>query len=77
VSKFQSVGGVVFFQQVSIQVLPHLTNRASDVWEPARFTSISCTRGFEFFLLPNIVHARPHAGTANRWLASLKYSIAL
>ena len=22
---------------------------------------------FEFFLLPNIVHARPHAGNANRW----------
>jgi hypothetical protein len=22
---------------------------------------------FEFFLLPSIVHARPHAGNANRW----------
>jgi hypothetical protein len=25
--------------------------------------------GFEFFLLPSIVHARPHAGNANRWHA--------
>jgi hypothetical protein len=24
---------------------------------------------FEFFLLPSRVHARPHAGNANRWLA--------
>ena len=23
--------------------------------------------GLEFFLLPSIVHARPHAGNANRW----------
>jgi hypothetical protein len=23
--------------------------------------------GFEFFLLPGIVHARPHAGNASRW----------
>jgi len=22
--------------------------------------------GFEFFLLPNTIHARPHAGNANR-----------
>jgi mannose-6-phosphate isomerase-like protein (cupin superfamily) len=25
--------------------------------------------GFEFFLLPNRIHARPHAGNANRWAA--------
>jgi hypothetical protein len=25
--------------------------------------------GFEFFLLPNRIHARPHAGNANRWVA--------
>jgi hypothetical protein len=24
---------------------------------------------FEFFLLPSIVHARPHAGNASRWAA--------
>jgi hypothetical protein len=41
-----------------------LTKRAPDVWDAsrARFTSISRTRGFGFFLLPSIVHARPHAG---------------
>ena len=41
------------------------TKRAPDVWESARFTSIFLASGF--FLLPNIVHARPHAGNANRW----------
>jgi len=25
--------------------------------------------GFEFFLLPSGVHARPHASNANRWAA--------
>jgi hypothetical protein len=28
--------------------------------------------GFEFFLLPSIVHARSHAGNANRWQAEPK-----
>jgi len=28
--------------------------------------------GFEFFLLPNRVHARPHAGNANRWADTCK-----
>ena len=27
--------------------------------------------GFEFFLLSNIIHARPLAGNANRWAAPL------
>ena len=31
--------------------------------------------GFEFFLLPNIVHARPHAGNANRSAALLLASL--
>ena len=56
-SKFQSIGGVVFFQQVSLQVLPHLTKRAPDVWESARFTSIFLASGF--FYISSIVHARP------------------
>jgi hypothetical protein len=30
--------------------------------------------GFEFFLLPSIVHARPHAGNANRWAVVRKNS---
>jgi len=46
VSKFQSVGGGVFFQQVSLQVQPHLTKRAPDVWESARFTSIFLASSF-------------------------------
>jgi hypothetical protein len=28
--------------------------------------------GFGFFLLPSIIHARPHAGNANRWGAEPK-----
>jgi len=30
--------------------------------------------GFEFFLLPNRIHARPHAGNANRWAVHCKFS---
>jgi hypothetical protein len=37
------------------------------VWESARFTSIFLALGF--FFISNIVHARPHAGNANRWAA--------
>jgi len=33
--------------------------------------------GFEFFLLPNRVHARPSASNANRWAASQKIQIRL
>jgi hypothetical protein len=31
--------------------------------------------GFEFFLLPNIVHARPSARNANRWAAKEKVKL--
>jgi hypothetical protein len=31
--------------------------------------------GFEFFLLPNRVHARPPASNANRWAASLNRNL--
>jgi hypothetical protein len=41
-----------------------LTKRAPDVWDSAAFSSIFLR--FEFFLLPSIIHARPHAGNANR-----------
>jgi len=48
VSKFQSceAGGGVFFQQMSLQVLPHLTKRAPDVWESPRFTGIFLASSF-------------------------------
>jgi hypothetical protein len=32
--------------------------------------------GFEFFLLPSRIHARPHAGNANRWAASPKTALS-
>jgi hypothetical protein len=43
--------------------------------ESARFTgsfpwpSPPGQAGFEFFLLPSRIHARPHATNANRWAA--------
>jgi len=40
------------------------------VWDSAAFSSIFLASSF--FLLPNIVHARPHAGNASRWLADAK-----
>ena len=43
------------------------TQRAPDVWESARFMSIFLASGFSY--ISNIVHARPHAGNANRWKA--------
>ncbi len=46
-----------------------LTQRAPDVWESARFTSIFLASGF--FYISNLVHARPHAGNANRWATRL------
>jgi hypothetical protein len=30
---------------------------------------------FEFFLLPSIIHARPHAGNASRWVLRMKRKI--
>jgi len=41
-----------------------LTQRAPDVWDSARFTSIFLASSF--FYISNIVYARPHAGNANR-----------
>jgi hypothetical protein len=38
-----------------------------DVWDSARFTSIFLALSFSY--ISNIVHARPHAGNANRWVA--------
>jgi len=41
------------------------TKRAPDVWDSAAFSGIFLASSF--FLLPNRIHARPHAGNANRW----------
>ncbi len=45
------------------------TQRAPDVWESAAFTGIFLASGFSY--ISSLVHARPHAGNANRWAASL------
>jgi hypothetical protein len=58
-------GGSGFQSARLAQSLP--TKRAPDVWESARFTSIFLASGFSY--ISSIVHARPHAGNANRWVA--------
>jgi len=61
--KLGRVGSGSGFQSASLaQSQP--TKRAPDVWDSARFTSIFLASGF--FYISNIVHARPHAGNANR-----------
>jgi len=47
----------------------HLTQRVPD-WR-VRAAFFEHFSGFEFFLLPSIVHARPHAGNASRWAVHL------
>ena len=42
-----------------------LTKRAPDVWDSAAFSSIFLASGFSY--TSGIIHARPHAGNANRW----------
>jgi len=58
------VGGVVFFQSASL-AQQNAANKACtrQVGVCAVYEHFS---GFKFFLLPNIVHARPLAGNANR-----------
>jgi hypothetical protein len=68
--KFSQVGGVVFSGKGSGQRAGYPTKRAPDVWESARFTSIFLALGF--FYISSIVHARPHAGNANRWAVPCK-----
>ena len=55
---------VSFFQPVSLQVLPHLTKRAPDLWESARFTSIFLASGFSY--ISKRISARPKSANANR-----------
>jgi len=43
------------------------TKRAPDVWDSAQFTGIFLASSFSY--ISSRVHARPHAGNANRWLA--------
>jgi len=61
--KVRCVGGGSGFQSASL-AQSQLTKRAPDVWESARFTSIFLASGFSY--ISSIVHARPHAGNANR-----------
>jgi hypothetical protein len=58
------VGGVVFLGKGFGQRAGCLTQRAPDVWESARFTSIFLALGF--FYISKRIQARPHAGNANR-----------
>ena len=61
--KVGRVGAGSGFQSARLaQSLP--TKHAPDVWESARFTSSFLASGF--FYISSIIHARPHAGNANR-----------
>jgi hypothetical protein len=62
--KVWRVGGCVFFRHRSGLRAGCLTKRAPDVWESARFTGIFLASSFSY--ISGIVHARPHAGNANR-----------
>jgi hypothetical protein len=42
-----------------------LTKRAPDVWDSAAFSSIFLASSFSY--ISSRIHARPHAGNANRW----------
>jgi hypothetical protein len=53
--------------RLSCKIKPRLTKRAPDVWDSARFTGIFLALGF--FYISERIHARPHAGNANRWVA--------
>jgi len=66
-------GGGIFFQPMSLQVLPHLTKRAADGGESARFTSIFLASGF--FYISDIFQARPTTANATRWVAVCQYKI--
>ena len=64
VSKFQPIGGGVLFQQVSLQVLPHLTKRAPDAGDSGAIPSIFLH--LSLFPVGRRPAARPSAGNANR-----------
>jgi hypothetical protein len=64
-----SKGKALAGQKVAKQSV-HWTLGTAASQRVARFaSSISRTRGFEFFLLPSRVHARPSVSNANRWHA--------
>ena len=48
------------------RIKQRLTQRAPDVWESARFTSISLALGFSY--ISERIHVHPHAGNANRYM---------
>ena len=52
-----------------VRVLLHKRTQQSVHWTLGSLRDLQAFSGFEFFLLPSIVHARPSASNANRWAA--------
>ena len=52
-----------------IVFLGRLTQRAADVWDSARFSSIFLASSFSY--ISGRIHTRPHAANANRWAAAI------
>jgi len=59
------VGGVVFFQPVSLQVQPHPTKRAPDAGDSGAIPSLFLR--LSIFPVGQRSAAHPSAGNANRW----------
>jgi hypothetical protein len=57
-------GGGIFFQPMSLQVLPHLTQRAADKWESARFQAFFNASAESRFRA--LTASRPLAANADR-----------
>jgi hypothetical protein len=55
-------------KKVSPNFKRHLTQRAPDVWESARFQALFLALGW--FRQKSFTSARPAAGNASRWVAS-------
>jgi len=62
--EFGLISSDVFFSHRFGKRKGCLTKRAPDVWDSAAFSSIFLASSF--FYISSIVHARPHAGNANR-----------
>ncbi len=69
-SKFQSVGSGIFFQQVSLQVLPHLTKRAPDTGDSGAIPGIFLR--LSIFLAGRLRRPRPSAGPRKALGSSLQ-----
>ena len=68
-SKYHQVGGVIFFQPASLELIGFcLTKRAPDVWESARFTGIFLASSFFCSQAESTPAHTQVTQTVGRWL---------